>query len=437
VVTANDTATVLVPEPASIACDAQTVQFTDGIPSDWSVVDDQGGGVVWTLSGEGNYPFECSEGNHTGGSGRGACVSSEYFVDELFDTSLVSPVFSLLDVLSASLNYKANYQNFANLDHLDLDISEDGGSTWTTLQSWNEDHGADGALPGELVEVDLSAYIGETNLRLRWRYYIATDYAWYAQIDDISLDCTAPSIAVAPTEIFDQVYPDEVSDSTLSIQNNGALTLNWTIVEQASGATPCSAQDISWLSVSPDFGTTPQSGSVDVQASLDASGLPAGDYDAEICISSDDPLQPQIVVPITLTVDPLADLTITKVDENDPAFVYTEMQYTLTVTNSGPSAATNLALEDQLPSESVYIGTSPGPWACSQDLGVVSCSLDALPAGNQAVLQYSIELPGKMGQIMNQASVSGDEFDPDLSDNSASEETLLVFRKIFLPLIER
>ena len=80
-------------------------------------------------------------------------------------------MFSLAGVSAASLTYTANYQNFAGLDFLDVDISTNGGTTWTNLLSWNEDHGTYGATPGVNVTIDLSAYAGQSGLMLRYRYY--------------------------------------------------------------------------------------------------------------------------------------------------------------------------------------------------------------------------------------------------------------------------
>lgn len=433
----TDTATVLVPEAEPLTCAGDPVGFENGIPSDWLVVDDQGTGVVWTLSGSAGYPYQCGEENYTEAGGFAACVSSEAFVEELFDTSLVSPVFGLVDVTEVALTYQANYQNFAGLDNLDLEISEDGGSTWRALLSWNEDHGGNHTPPGEAVSVDLSSYIGQSNLRLRWRYHISEDYAWYAQIDRVSLDCSAPSLRVDPDSVEAVLFPEETAMDSLILENQGGLPLGWTVAEQHAGATPCTPADVAWLALNPAGGNIPSQGSDTVDVQLDAAGLNAGTYEAEICLSSDDPLQPYVVIPVTLTVDPMADLSISKEDDRDPAFVFTTMEYTLTVSNLGPSNATGLSLEDQLPAESVFLGTQPGPWTCTQDTGVLSCSLAALASGDQAILEYSIQLPGKDGTVSNQVTVTAAEFDPNPADNTISEETLLLLRKIYLPFTAR
>ncbi len=180
---------VCTPVIEDVACNIGTVDFTNGIPGPWTVVDNSGSGLVWSnITGAGE------SGNYTGGDGDAATVSSDVYGPADFDTDLRSNVFSLPNVSTAdlTLDYLANYQNFAAFDFLDLDISEDDGATWTTLLSWNEDHGGFRSTPGEAVNIDLSPYYGQSDLQLRWRYYDPTtfDWDWYAQIDNVKLGCT-------------------------------------------------------------------------------------------------------------------------------------------------------------------------------------------------------------------------------------------------------
>ena len=169
-----------------LACNAGAVEYVEGIPDSWAVIDNSGVGLEWTnISGSGEA------GNYTGGDGDAATVSSDVFGPADFDTELRSNSFSLANRAEASLNYLVNYQNFAAFDFLDLDVSIDAGVSWTNLVSWNEDHGGFRSAPGELVVVDLVDYLGQSDVTLRWRYYDPTtfDWDWYAQVDDAALDC--------------------------------------------------------------------------------------------------------------------------------------------------------------------------------------------------------------------------------------------------------
>ena len=183
-------ANVFVVGPGPLYCEGPPIQFNAGIPTDWSVVNNAAGNpVVWTGL------QDCGEaGNFTGGKYGAACASSDFQGggSGLYDTELRTPVFDLIDVdPPITLSYEANYQNFALVDLFDVDISTNGGTSWTNLLSWNEDHGSFRVPPGEEVAIDLSAFAGLGNLRLRWHYYDpigplgAQD--WYAQIDNVHL----------------------------------------------------------------------------------------------------------------------------------------------------------------------------------------------------------------------------------------------------------
>lgn len=170
---------------ASLACNT-SVDFGAGIPGDWTVADNEGSGVVWgDLAG-------CGEsGNFTGGAGDVACASSDVFGTAEFDTELWTNTLDLSTATAATLDYMVNYQNYAGLDRLAVDVSTDGGSNWTNLLLWDSDHGAFRATPGEAVSLDLTPYVGGSNVIVRWHYYDpnTSDWDWYVQVDDVALTC--------------------------------------------------------------------------------------------------------------------------------------------------------------------------------------------------------------------------------------------------------
>lgn len=79
---------------------------------------------------------------------------------------------------------------------------------------------------------------------------------------------------------------------------------NWLIRGLGTGRGPCDVPaDIPWLkNITPAGGSTAAGSSTAVQITLDATGLAAGDYQASLCIDSNDPQTPRLVVPVQLTV---------------------------------------------------------------------------------------------------------------------------------------
>lgn len=250
----NMVLTACEPIPSTFTCNADPEGFENGVPpTGWTIQTAEPNGPQWTsIAG-------CGEtGNYTNGSGEAACVSSDVFGVAEFDTSLVSPAFDLTGASTAFVNYTVNYQNFANLDYFDVDISTDNGATWTTLLSWNEDHGSFGAPPGENVNIDLSAYVGMSGLKLRYRYYDpnADDWDWYVQVDNVGLTCTIgnpPNIDVDPESIALKLFPDESTVRPLDITNDGDADLSWSIDEESLMAphSPAAPSGVSKLGAPP------------------------------------------------------------------------------------------------------------------------------------------------------------------------------------------
>ncbi|HSH02163.1 MAG TPA: hypothetical protein VLL52_06540 [Anaerolineae bacterium] len=236
--TASATVEVIPPVgPDPLVCNAGPVTFNAGLPTDWvTATTGTNTNVFWTdLAG-------CGEaGNYTGGSGDAACASSDVQGGGQYDTQLWSTSVDLTGYDVVYLNYDANYQNFAGIDFLDVDVSVDGGSNWTTVLSWNEDHGAFRGATGENVNLNLSAYGGNSNVLVRWHYYDpggSTADDWYAQIDNVALNCSmiVPEIVMTKTvgtdpavcATTDSIIVDPNTDVTYcyEVENTGNITLD-------------------------------------------------------------------------------------------------------------------------------------------------------------------------------------------------------------------
>jgi uncharacterized repeat protein (TIGR01451 family) len=114
-----------------------------------------------------------------------------------------------------------------------------------------------------------------------------------------------------------------------------------------------------------------------------------------------------------------ADLEISKVDSPDPVTVGDNLTYTITVTNRGPDAATNVVVTDTLPSGVTFVSASPG---CVHSTGVVTCNLGNIPAGGFVTITIVVTVTAP-GTISNTATVTSDTLDPNTANNSDAEPT--------------
>lgn len=107
---------------------------------------------------------------------------------------------------------------------------------------------------------------------------------------------------------------------------------------------------------------------------------------ATVTATTTDPSSGNNSATATTTVATAADLALTKTDSADPVLVGTNFDYTLTLTNGGPSNAATVVLSDPLPAGTAFSAlASPGGWSCTTPAvgsgGTVSCSIASLAPG--------------------------------------------------------
>jgi len=171
-------------------------------PPGWTMLTTQGGG---TPAEWGNLAACREVANFTNGDGDVACASSRRTGIAPYDTELRSPLFDDPGVASV-LDYTANYQH--GWDLFDVDLSTDGGSTWTTLLSWSQSQGAWNGWPGKDVQIGLTGQLAPSGNMLRWRYYDPDAHLNnYAQVDDIvaPASCGCAGGAIYYGHVYDAI----------------------------------------------------------------------------------------------------------------------------------------------------------------------------------------------------------------------------------------
>lgn len=181
-------------------------------------------------------------------------------------TSLVSPVFSLADYTDATLYFYHYYRGYFNGTGM-VDISTDGGTSWTTLNTYSTaSQGTRTAF--QLVGINLTAYTnapGFNNLRLRFNYN--ANWAWYWSIDNVSVRGTrkaqlvwntVPPTVGAPGTAIPGLFTDAAATTpyTINTVRNTVYALpaastNYTVGTTASGCSTSANVTVTVINVVP------------------------------------------------------------------------------------------------------------------------------------------------------------------------------------------
>ncbi|MCY6958953.1 DUF6923 family protein [Clostridium brassicae] len=121
-----------------------------------------------------------------------------------------------------------------------------------------------------------------------------------------------------------------------------------------------------------------------------------------------------------LQIDPVADISVVKTVNPDPVVAGNQAIYTITVSNAGPSDATNVILTDVIPAcilnpeFSIDGGLTWNPWVSPYNIGTI------VAGGTVTVLIRGTVDPSCTGTITNTATVSSDVLDPDPTNNTST-----------------
>jgi len=120
-----------------------------------------------------------------------------------------------------------------------------------------------------------------------------------------------------------------------------------------------------------------------------------------------------------------ADMAIASVsDYPDPVFVNQSVTYTVSVENLGPGQATGVDLTTALPSGVQFEPLQSNP-ACTESGGIVTCNFSSWDANAAALIRISVT-PSTAGVLQLTFTVSANQPDRDLSNNSQTETTTVV-----------
>ena len=127
------------------------------------------------------------------------------------------------------------------------------------------------------------------------------------------------------------------------------------------------------------------------------------------------------------TVDDGADLNVVQSDSADPVIAGGNYSYAIDVNNIGPNAASTVSLTNTLPTNVSYVSSSGSGWSCNDSGQVVTCTRSTIANGASApTVTINAKVTGSVtGTVTNVVTVSSATNDPDLVNNTSSENTLI------------
>jgi len=120
---------------------------------------------------------------------------------------------------------------------------------------------------------------------------------------------------------------------------------------------------------------------------------------------------------------PPADMSITKSASAPIPFGGQNITYTLVVSNGGPGVATSVTVTDVLPPGTTFVSATP-PGICS-GTSTITCSVGTLNSGATTTITLVVTAPDAGGTLINTATVSAFEPDPNPANNSATTTTII------------
>ncbi|WP_289024210.1 LamG-like jellyroll fold domain-containing protein [uncultured Salegentibacter sp.] len=171
--------------------------LTDGNPGGFTA----GGNSKKPRNWSGTNDHEFGDITYDGGDGKFAIAQGD-FSDSQYKgnnpTTLESPILDLSNAVSASLDFDQAFY-FANGDNAVIEISTDGGSTYSTLQimhspgtgikkwftagtaeSYAGSNASNYNFSTDNTSISLEDYIGENNVRIRWKFTGTSDKSVWA-----------------------------------------------------------------------------------------------------------------------------------------------------------------------------------------------------------------------------------------------------------------
>lgn len=119
-----------------------------------------------------------------------------------------------------------------------------------------------------------------------------------------------------------------------------------------------------------------------------------------------------------------ADMSLTMTGSPSPVPAGSNETYTLTASNAGPNTATNVTISDTLPTNATLVSATPSQGAACTGTAPLTCNLGSVASAANATLTIVVTVnAAATGTVVNAASVTADQLDPNTGNNAATLST--------------
>jgi hypothetical protein len=128
------------------------------------------------------------------------------------NTTLTSPVFSTNGYTTLQVSFQ-HYLRYIAGDVAAVEVTTDGGTTWTAVAAYGATQGSVAA--ASTSTVNLNAFVNKPAVQVRWRY--TTSYAWYWALDNVIFSGTPATPTYAWSVVSGDGLPATTNAATLAV----------------------------------------------------------------------------------------------------------------------------------------------------------------------------------------------------------------------------
>ncbi|HEV7767755.1 MAG TPA: IPTL-CTERM sorting domain-containing protein [Thermoanaerobaculia bacterium] len=247
---------------------------------------------------------------------------------------------------------------------------------------------------------------------------------------DVEVEKTGPATATAGSDLtYTIIVSNNGPDAAVDVQLNDPLPAGTTFVSLAQNSGPVASCSTPFIgangTVACTWAVLGSGASATFTLVVEAGNITEAINTATVSASGSDGDPSNNSSTVETTITPEADVSVVK---NGPtsAEAGSNISYTITVTNDGPSDAEDVELTDTVPANTTFVSATQTSGPSFNCTGTVSCTIATLAPNAVATFEYVVNVAPSVVDgtvITNTASVSTTTDDSNTANDSSSVNT--------------